>query len=206
MSQWISVIKPFSILRSTKTKESRTVLKRIAHTKPTGENLSMAENTTCYAHIDWLLINRKNVPEITHSLGTFGPKVNWLSKIYLQMGREIEKNRRTFSKFVGCVRQSDGFHIDCIPWIFAPGGTGGQNLGHPKSVILLFLLCLPLLKTLGLEVKVRVTRISWLNEFAWSRAGLSLWTHALPSIHTCKWPIWPGEVQLGFLQIIRPYT
>ena len=47
----------FTLLRSAKTKESRTMMKKIAHTKPTGENLPMAENTTCYAHIDWLLIN-----------------------------------------------------------------------------------------------------------------------------------------------------
>ena len=31
--------------------------KKIAHTKLTGENLFMAENTTCYTHIEWLLIN-----------------------------------------------------------------------------------------------------------------------------------------------------
>ena len=33
--------------------ESRTILKKkIAHTKLSGENLSMAENTTCYTHIN----------------------------------------------------------------------------------------------------------------------------------------------------------
>ena len=31
--------------------------KKIAHTKLTSENLSMAENTTHYTHIDWQLIN-----------------------------------------------------------------------------------------------------------------------------------------------------
>ena len=57
MSQWISVMKPFSILRSTKTKVSRTVLKKNAYTKLSSENLSIAETTTGCAYIDWLLIH-----------------------------------------------------------------------------------------------------------------------------------------------------
>ena len=57
MSKYISVIKHFSILRSKKTKKSRTIWKKIAHTELSGENLSMAKNSTCYVHINWLLIN-----------------------------------------------------------------------------------------------------------------------------------------------------
>ena len=69
-----------------------------------------------------------------------------------------------------------------IPWILAPGsmprlGAGGQNVGHPKKV-LFFLYAYPFLRHkvrhqsstwpsfLCYEVKVRVTYISWLNDFA----------------------------------------
>ena len=39
--------------------------KRTAHTELSSENLSMAENSTCYAHIDWLLIN--STSNVVHS-------------------------------------------------------------------------------------------------------------------------------------------
>ena len=53
--------KTFFYFVKHKDKESRTILKKkrikkIAHTELSCENLSMAKNTTCYAHIDWLLI------------------------------------------------------------------------------------------------------------------------------------------------------
>ena len=54
-----SCYKTFFYFAKHKEKESREQSrgKKIAHTELSGENLPMAENTTSYAHIDWLLIN-----------------------------------------------------------------------------------------------------------------------------------------------------
>ena len=54
----MSVVKHFSILRKHKDERIKNNLeKKNCSPELSRENLPMAENSTCYAHINWLLIN-----------------------------------------------------------------------------------------------------------------------------------------------------